>query len=375
MIQNERTVSQLEVASFEHLVRMQRTAAGREYEKFHHDITRMLKDPTPEQRANITRMNEAYVQMRDVNGAVHVDTLLSNFSVLFKNDEYIGTELLPEVQVEKQSNRYAVWDLRDQLAYPDDAVAKNGDVKQISSNVDLSNSYIADAYALEELVDIDTIDNADAPLAPLTYATMKVNDGLAWNQEKRCIGVLASTSNYGSNYLSIPVGSEWNSAGGGNPVLNIQTAEASTLSGPSPTRKLGFCSYNVYLCLARHPQIRDLHKYTQAGLMPPQYIAQLFNLDALLVGKAWKDSANSGQSLSLTRMWPDVFGVVNVMAQPMKDSYGFGATFRWGPPFAEVAWERRKGRRGSYVTKVSKAYQSKVTAPYAGYLLTNCLAS
>lgn len=374
MIQNTHSDTQLEVASFEQLVLMQRTPAGRAYDKWHADFTRMLKSPTEEQRADIARLNQAYVHMRDVNGAVHVDTLLSNFSVLFKNDAYIGTELLPEVQVEKQSNRYAVWDIRDQLAYPDDSVGKNGDVKQLSSNVDLSNSYIADPFALEELVDIDTIDNADMPLAPLTYATMKVNDAIAWNQERRCIDVLTTTGNYGSNFLAIPVGSEWNSAGGGNPVFNIQTAEASILGGPTPTKKIGFCSYDVYLCLARHPQIRDLHKYTQAGLMPPAYIAQLFNLDALLVGRAWKDTANPGQALSKARMWPNVFGIVNVMAQPMKDSYGFGATFRWGAPFTEVAWERRKGRRGSYVTKVSKAYQSKVTAAYAGYLLTNCLA-
>jgi hypothetical protein len=374
MIHHTGSDTQLEVASFEQLVLMQRTKAGMEYDKFHESFARMLKHPTEAQRAQVDRLNAAYVQMRDVNGAVHVDTLLSNFSVLFKNDAYIGTELLPEVQVEKQSNRYAVWDIRDQLAYPDDSVAKNGDVKQLSSNVDLSNSYIADPFALEELVDVDTIDNADAPLAPLTYATMKVLDGIAWNQERRCISVLTTTGNYGSNFLSIPVGSEWNSAGGGNPVFNIQTAEASILSGPTPTKKIGFCSYDVYLCLARHPQIRDLHKYTQAGLMPPAYIAQLFNLDALLVGRAWKDTANPGQTLAKARMWPNVFGIVNVMSQPAKDSYSFGATFRWGAPFTEVAWERRKGRRGSYVTKCSKAYQSKVTAPYAGYLLTNCLA-
>lgn len=373
MFQDQSSIM-LEAANFEAIARMQRTQRSIEFESFKNDFARMLASGDPLVKEKVRALNDKYVQMRDVSGAVHVDALMSEFSVRFSNEMYIGTALMPEIQVDKQSNFYGVWNLRDQLAYPDDTIGPRGDVKQLASNVDLTNSYFAGEYGLEEYVDLSTIDNADAPLQPLMHATFKANDGILWNQERRIIDVMTATGNYGSNYLSIPVTSEWNSAGGGNPVLNIQTAVASVLPGPGPTRKLGFCSFPVYQALARHPQIRDLHKYTNAGLMPPTYLAQLFDLDALLVGKAWKDSANPGQTISLNRLWPNVFGVVNVMTAPMKDSYSFGSTFRWGPKFSEVRFERNRGRRGGYVTKTSVAYVPKVTAAYAGYLLTNCLA-
>lgn len=371
----ETTSSMLEVANFETIVRMQRTAKGLEFEKFQNDFARMLQSSDPAAKAKIRALNDSYVAMtRDVNAAVHVDALMSEFSVRFTNEAYIGKYLMPEVQVDKQSNFYGVWNLRDQLNYPDDAIGPRGDVKELSSSVDLSNSYFANEHGLKEYVDLSTIDNADAPLQPLMHATFKVNDAIEFNEEKAIIAVMSATGNYGSNYLSIPVGSEWNSAGGGNPVLNIQNAVASVLPGPGPTRKIGFCSFPVYQALARHPQIRDLHKYTNAGLMPPTYLAQLFDLDALLVGKAWNDSANPNVAISLNRLWPNVFGVVNVMTAPMKDSYSFGSTFRWGPKTSEVYFDRTRGRRGGYVTKTAIAYVPKVTAAYAGYLLTNCLA-
>lgn len=367
--------SMLEVADFGTIQRMQRTAKGIEFEAFQKDFARALESSDPAVKAKIRALNDSYVAMtRDVNASVHVDALMSEFSVRFTNEAYIGKYLMPEVPVEKQSNFYGVWNIRDQLNYPNDAIGPRGDVKELSSSVDLSNSYFAGEHGLKEYVDLSTIDNADAPLQPLMHATFKVNDAIEFNEEKTIIDVMTATASYGSNYLAIPVGSEWNSAGGGNPVLNIQTAVASVLPGPGPTRKLGFCSFPVYQALARHPQIRDLHKYTNAGLMPPTYLAQLFDLDALLVGKAWKDTANPNVALSLNRLWPNVFGVVNVMTAPMKDSYSFGSTFRWGPKFSEVYFDRTRGRRGGYVTKTSIAYVPKVTAAYAGYLLTNCLA-
>ena len=371
---NQTTHLGIENATPETIFRLQRTPQMREFEEYKRAYNDLLVSTDKADREKVRALNSQYVQMRDVSGAVHVDQLLSNFSVKFANEAYIGTQLMPEVQVEKQSNLYATWDLRDQLAYPDDTIGKKGDVKQLTSNVDLSASYYCGEYGLEEYVDLSTLDNADEPLQPLVHATFKVNDAILWNQEKRIVDVMTATSNYGSNYTTIAVGSEWNTAGGGNPVGLIQTAVSSVLPGPGPTRKVGFCSYPVYLALAKHPQIRDLHKYTQPGFMSPAYLAQVFDLDALLVGKAWKDTANKGSSLSLDRIWPDVFGVVNVMNSPMKDSYSFGVTFRWGQKFSEVRFERNRGRRGGYVTKTAASYVPKVTASYAGYLLTNCLA-
>lgn len=381
------------------LIRMRQNEGAREFQKWNRSLGDCLKTysrvenlfvANPGLRANpgsrisaddvavhreFAAANEALVQMRDVVGGVpHVDATLANLSIKFMNEEYIGAQLMPIAPVAKQSDRYAVFSDRDYLAYPDAHVGPRGDVQQLSTNIDLTPAYYCHEFALEEYVDLSNIANADAPIDLLANAVYKCNDGLEWNREKEIAAVLTATASFGTNYLTIAAGDEWDSAGGGSPIKNIQDAAGNCLGGPGATDLVGYCGFNVYKVLARHPEIRDLFKYTGSGLASPQLLASIFGLDRLLVGKAWQDTANPGQTIGLDRIWGEIFGVVRVARAPMPNMYSFGMTFDWQGKNTEVFFDRSKGRRGGYRPKVSDAWTPKVVAPRAGYLLTNCLA-
>jgi len=323
----------------------------------------------------LAEAQRALVQMRDVAGSPpHVDASLSTLSIRFQNEEYIGTQILPIAVVPKQSDKYSVYNDRDYLAYPSASIGPRGEVQQLSTNIDQSNSYFCAGKALEERVDMDNIANADAPLDLLGNANYKANDGLEWNREKDIASLLTTSSNYGSNYNTLAAGSEWDSANGGTPVKDIQDAAGACLGGPGPTELVGWCGFNVYKVLARHPEVRELYKYTGSGLASPDLLAGIFGLDKLLVGKAWQDTANIGQTLSLDRIWGEYFGVARVSKMPKKDNYSFGFTFDWEGKQTAVTYDQRNGRRGAYFVKVSDAWVPKVVASRAGYLIGNCLA-
>ena len=322
----------------------------------------------------VAESQRALVGMRDIAGAPpHVDAALSTLSIRFQNEEYIGTQIMPIALVPKQSDKYSVYSDRDYLAYPDAAIGPQGQVQQLSSNVDQTGNFFCAGKALEEYVDMDNISNADAPLDLLGNATYKANDGLEWNREVQIASVLTTTANYGSNYQTISAGSEWDTSNG-QPVSTIQDAVGNCLGGPGATEVVGWCGYNVYKVLARHPEVRELYKYTGSGLASPQLLAGLFNLDRLLVGRAWQDTANESQTLALARIWGDYFGVARVSKAPRKDMYSFGMTFDWEGKQTSVTYDQRKSRRGGYYVKVSDAWAPKVVAPRAGFLITNCLA-
>ena len=40
---------------------------------------------------------------------LHVDTLLSNISVKYRSNEFIAMKIFPEVQVQKDSDRYRIY--------------------------------------------------------------------------------------------------------------------------------------------------------------------------------------------------------------------------------------------------------------------------
>lgn len=375
------------------ITRLQRTARMREFlatqERFQDALTTydrvaatLKANPqakiTPAQREvydKIAEAQRALIQMRDVASTPpHVDASLATLSIRFQNEDYIGTQIMPIAVVPKQSDKYSVYSDRDYLAYPSADIGPRGEVQQLSTNIDQSSSYFCAGKAMEERVDMDNISNADAPLDLLGNANYKANDGLEWNREKDIAGVLTTSGNYGANYNTLAAGSEWDSPGGGTPVKDIQDAVGACLGGPGPTELVGWCGFNVYKVLARHPEVRELYKYTGSGLASPQLIAGIFGLDKLLVGKAWQDTANIGQTLSLDRIWGEYFGVARVSKMPKKDNYSFGFCFDWEGKQTVVTYEQRSGRRGSYFVKVSDAWVPKVVAQRAGYLVGNCLA-
>lgn len=375
------------------ITRLQRTARMREFlatqERFQDALTTydrvaatLKANPqakiTPAQREvydKIAEAQRALIQMRDVASTPpHVDASLATLSIRFQNEDYIGTQIMPIAVVPKQSDKYSVYSDRDYLAYPSADIGPRGEVQQLSTNIDQSSSYFCAGKAMEERVDMDNISNADAPLDLLGNANYKANDGLEWNREKDIASVLTTSSNYGANYNTLAAGSEWDSPGGGTPVKDIQDAVGACLGGPGPTELVGWCGFNVYKVLARHPEVRELYKYTGSGLASPQLIAGIFGLDKLLVGKAWQDTANIGQTLSLDRIWGEYFGVARVSKMPKKDNYSFGFCFDWEGKQTVVTYEQRSGRRGSYFVKVSDAWVPKVVAQRAGYLVGNCLA-
>lgn len=375
------------------ITRLQRTARMREFlatqERFQDALTTydrvaatLKANPqakiTPAQREvydKIAEAQRALIQMRDVASTPpHVDASLATLSIRFQNEDYIGTQIMPIAVVPKQSDKYSVYSDRDYLAYPSADIGPRGEVQQLSTNIDQSSSYFCAGKAMEERVDMDNISNADAPLDLLGNANYKANDGLEWNREKDIASVLTTSGNYGANYNTLAAGSEWDSPGGGTPVKDIQDAVGACLGGPGPTELVGWCGFNVYKVLARHPEVRELYKYTGSGLASPQLIAGIFGLDKLLVGKAWQDTANIGQTLSLDRIWGEYFGVARVSKMPKKDNYSFGFCFDWEGKQTVVTYEQRSGRRGSYFVKVSDAWVPKVVAQRAGYLVGNCLA-
>jgi len=373
--------------------RLQRTMRAREFlatqERFHgaiqtYERVAAVLRTNPHAKINgkdrevydkIAEAQRALVQMRDVAGTPpHVDASLSTLSIRFQNEDYIGTQIMPIATVPKQSDKYSVYSDRDYLAYPSADIGPRGEVQQLSTNIDQSASYFCAGKALEEPVDMDNISNADAPLDLLGNANYKANDGLEWNREKEIASVLTTTANYGANYNTLAAGSEWDSATGGEPVKTIQDAVGACLGGPGPTELVGWCGYNVYKVLARHPEVRELYKYTGSGLASPQLLAGIFGLDKLLVGKAWQDTANIGQTISLDRIWGEYFGVARVSKMPKKDNYSFGFCFDWEGKQTVVTYDQRKGRRGQYIVKVSDAWVPKVVAARAGFLIGNTLS-
>lgn len=360
-----------EITSYADLVnKHQRTARGIKYDRYIKAVDELLAQGND--NPAVRKAGDAILHMKDVGPlTVHTNSTLSNISIQYQNDEYIGEQLLPPVTVDKKSNTYFIYDKRTRLAYPDDALGPRGQANEISDTRSTA-TYSCLPYGYENFVDGETIENQDTPLNEMVDLQEALAEGMAFRRELRVATVLTTGANYNGNTVALAAGVRWDTAGGGNPIKDIQNAIKNTWTGRGAGDFIGFCSYDVFLVLSRHPMILDLFKFTgtSPGLATPDMIAGFFGLPRILVGKARKDTANEGQTASYSRIWPDVFGVVRVARRPSIRNAAFGYILRHGLPSSIQWFDQRAGKDGGYYAKTTVSEDTKVVAGDTGYLIT-----
>lgn len=364
-------------------------ADARKYAAFAQNLRALSLSVDPKERELARRANVALIQgMRNPShvdpdatefqrslgpAAVHVDTSLSNLSIQYRNEEYIGDYLLPMVPVDKLSNVFFKYTKRSRLASPDDQLAQRSQANEITDGRE-TDSYSCKSYGLKDYVDALTVENQDSALNEMMDATEALNDVLAFKRELRQAAILTSSANYGSNTAAVSALNRWDVTSGGTIISDIQAAVAALWSGAGPSKKVGFCSLDVWNAIARNAKILDLFKYTSSGLAYPKQVAGYFGLDDILVGAARKDTANEGQTASYSRIWSDVFGVVRVATRPGLRNASFGYTMRFKGRISTNQWFKQDaGAEGGYFTRVSYSDDYKVVAADTGYLLTTVI--
>jgi hypothetical protein len=367
-----------------------RTKAGLRFEKFAAEIRNMLDGKTPEDQVKAVKANQDFIKglanpkyrprsdnMSALEKAVtpnlvHVDSLVSTFSLMYANDAYIGSRLMPYVTVSKRSDKYATYPKRERLAFPEDTIGFRGEANEVDAGRSFANYSVVD-YGLQGFVDIDMIQNQDAPLNELLDMTEQVMEGILFNEEKRIATIVQASSNYAGNTAG--AGTKWDTAGtGGTIITDILAAKAALWRGRSGnTRLIGVTTLdNWNTCIINNPAIRDLFKNVSDGLVSTQRLANYLGLDEVLIAEAREDTANEGQTASYSRMWStDFFSILAVSSRPTTRSAHFGSTFRLsGDPYV-TQWTGHEGKRGAIHEKITVSEDHKVVAGDTSFLISD----
>lgn len=335
----------------------------------------ILASPDPKVRALIAKENQALLRLREVGPSqVQDNRFLSNLSVQYKNDEYIGEMLMPVVQAPQMAGQYPVYDKRSRLEAPDDNMSGRARANEINDRRS-TQTYSCNPYALKNHLDVITLRNQVAPLDEMVDLTESVAELMALKREMRIAAKLTTAANYATaNKATLAAGSRWDDTNS-NPVVNIQTAVGALWSGRGPSKIIGWCSLDVWNVLSRHPQILDLFKYggSAPGLATPSMIASFFGLDGLLVSKARYDTANEGQTASYSRIWGKFFGVTRVADRATTRNAGWGATLRFGAQITRVWFDSSISTEGGYYSQVSTHEDHNIQAADTAYLLSTVI--
>lgn len=305
---------------------------------------------------------------------LHVDRMLSNLAIGYFEGGRIAAMIAPIVQVANKSDLFPVWSRADALRAENDLRAPDTEANKITMGYS-TDTYLARNYALKSAITIEDRANADPVFVQgiINGRTRAVTNKLSMRWEIRVAGIVNSTSNVGS---SAGVSSEWDASASSDPIGNIQTAmdNVQDLTGTRPNRAT--MGLDAWRSLRRNDQILDrIFGSTRAQGNPTiQQVAGLLELDEILVGAAYRNTAEEPQAESLAKIWGDNVTVYYAPSAPSIEEPSFMYSFRWnapGLPNMQVERHPFDPKRKSEEIEVGYYQDEKVTAEeYAFTLLS-----
>jgi len=347
---------------------------GQRYDQLRAATDEILACRDPRHKTLVANENSALVRLKDVQpGSVQDNRFLANLSVQYKNDEYIGELVMPEVQTPSMAGEYPVYDKRSRFAAPDDSMSGRSTANEVSDGRSF-DTYSCKPYALKNHVGKLTLRNQQAPLDEMVDLTEAVADDIALRREIRIATVATTAASYPTgNKVTLTAGNRFDDPGS-DVISALQTAGAALFRGRGASLLYGAMSLEVWNALSRHPQILDLLKYTRTGMAKPDELAGFFGWDGVLVSAARNDTANEGQTASYSRIWGKFCWVGRVAKRASIRNAAFGSTFRFGPQLTRVWYDEHQGTEGGYYAQVSTHEDHKVVAADTAYLISSAIA-
>lgn len=306
---------------------------------------------------------------------MHVDSVLSNFSVQYRNEDMIWRDVLPEVKVMKRSDVY--WKYSKENAYRvfDDKIGPKSLANEIDFAVSTDN-YSVKGHALADWVAQEEIDNADTPLAPESDANDFVNQCLDVAQEQRVSSLVFAAGTYPvGNKVTLAGATQWTGASD-NPLLDVQTA----VEGCFVRANTLVFGIDAWLVFRRLPEILDAVKAMAGtslagGLATQAAVAALFDVDRVLVGRSRYISSKEGQTATFARLWGKHMAALHIKAgETGVRSITFGKTFTESRRQTMRSFDEKRGEKGAHYLKTSWNSDEKVVASDLGYFIENAVA-
>ena len=243
-------------------------------------------------------------------GAVHVDTPLSNISVAFLQNasNFVAARVFPNVPVMKQSDRYYTYDRgyfnRDEAGKR----APGTESKGSGYKIDNTPTYFADVWAWHHDVPDQVRANADPQVDPDRDAANIVAHKLLIRRENDWAERYFRPGVWANDFVGVASGTpdsgeflRWDNENS-DPIGFIRARKTDVLESTGFEPNKMTLSKRGFDALVDHPDIIDRVKYsggvgnTNPARASVSVLAQLFELEEILIGKAIQNKAKEGDA-------------------------------------------------------------------------------
>lgn len=301
-----------------------------------------------------------------------VDPFITAIVVAYRNGRMIADDVLPRVPVGKQEFTWMKYNLAEGFTVPETLVGRKSRTNEVEFSAEELQSSTED-HGLDAPVPQSDIDNSPANYDPVGHAAEMIAGLIALDREARASKLVFNGDSYASGNKTTLSGSAQWSDPASNPLVTITDALDSVIMRPN----IGVLGRRTATMLRRHPRIVKAYNGTMGdeGMVPLQFLADLLELDQILVGEARLNIARPGRNPQLLRAWGPhaAFHYRDRMARTQIGTT-FGYTAEWGSRVAGSIPDSSIGMRGGQRVRVGESVRELVAAPDLGFFFENAVA-
>jgi hypothetical protein len=295
-----------------------------------------------------------------------IDPILTKIMQGYRDQKLVGEALFPRVPVTAAGGKILEFGKEAFLAYNTQR-APGTATRRVTFGYS-GKPYALENHALEAPVPREhQRDAKEVPGVDLAQRSTNLVMGIMLKGlEVQQAGLATDAANYDVNHkVTLAGGDKWSAAGTSDPLGDIRAAKEAIRSTVGTYPNVMLLSAVAFKALQDHAQLTDKIKYTQRGILTPELIAAVFDLEKVVVGGAVK-AADDG---TFSDVWGNnaILAYVPSIPQSMEEpSYGYTYTME-GHPFVEQPYWDPNAKSWIYGVAFERA--PVIAGMQAGYLI------
>jgi hypothetical protein len=307
-----------------------------------------------------------------------IDPALSQISLAYTNGMMVADSVLPRVSVLTEDFRYNKFTFADSTTIPNTRVGRKGRPSQVEFSVGEGTSH-TDDYGLDYPIPYADIEKAQRAGIDITGRATRITTQLVMlDREVRVATLMFDPNNYGTNNKATLAGtSQFSDYTNSDPIQDILGRLDSCIVRPN----VAVMGRAVWTKLQSHPKVVAAAypmggNASVGGKAAREAVARLLELDEIIVGEGFFNSAKPGQAPTNVRVWGKHISlfVRNQDAAPDAPICTFGYTAQWGDRVAGQIQDPHLGLRGGTSVRVGESVKELLIANDLAFLLQNAVA-
>lgn len=303
-----------------------------------------------------------------------IDPKLTAVAIAYRNPDIalIADEVLPETPT-AQEFKHLVYDLANGFTVPDAKVAR----KSMPNEVEFTATEVqgkCEDYGLDDVVPNEDIQADNQGVDPLGTAVMFLTNLVNLAREQRVANLVFLQGTYPAANRALLAGvTQWSDTVNSDPVVAIGDA----LDVPVMRPNIGVLGQVTWTKLRRHPKIVQAIRNTNqgAGMVSRQEFADFFELQQLLIGSSFVNTAKKGQAVVTARVWgKHAAFIYRDRAAGPQAGVTFGYQAKFGDKISGTLDEPKIGLAGSQRVRVGERKKEVIAAADLAYFFENAVA-